>query len=512
MDNSRIYNAARVMVDANVDKGYGDKPAFIDGARSLTYGELQRDTNRIANMLTALGIERETRVALLMHDTVAYPAAFWGAIRAGIVPVCLNTLLTAEQYRYMLEDSRAQVLIVSAPLLEVVGPLLDDLPALKHVIVDGGEGERPRLAELMAEASDSFDTADTCPDETAFWLYSSGSTGAPKGVRHVHTSPQYIADTYGKNVLGIRHDDVCFSAAKIFFAYGLGASMALPMSVGATTVLLTGRPTPESVLETMHAHNPTLFFGVPTLYAAMLADANCTRENGSNALRLCISAGEALPEDIGHRWEERMNVPILDGIGSTEMLHVFLSNRPGDIRYGTSGREFDGYKLRLVDEDGQDVADGELGELLVSGDSAGDGYWNQRAKSRATFAGEWVHTGDKYTRDAEGYYHYCGRTDDMFKVSGRWTSPFEVEQALVAHAAVLEAAVVAHEEGDGLIKPKAFIILIDGQPPSEDLFQELKDHVKEAVGVWKYPRWIEVLDELPKTATGKIQRFKLRRC
>ena len=512
MNQIREYNAATVMVDANVEKGWGDKPAFIDADRTLTYAQLQRATCQVANMLTALGVGREARVAMLMHDTVAYPAVFWGAIRAGIVPVCLNTLLTAEQYRYMLVDSRAQVLIVSAPLLEVVGPLLDDLPAIGHVIVDGGDGAHPRLAELMAEASDTFETAPTHPDETAFWLYSSGSTGAPKGVRHVHTSPQYIADTYGRNVLGIRHDDVCFSAAKMFFAYGLGASMALPMSVGATTVLLAGRPTPASVLEMLSRHDPTLFFGVPTLYAAMLADEKCTRQSGSARLRLCVSAGEALPEDIGRRWEARMGVPILDGIGSTEMLHVFLSNRPDDIRYGTSGRAFEGYKLRLVDEEGRDVPDGELGELLVSGDSAGDGYWNQRAKSRATFQGEWVRTGDKYTRDSEGYYHYCGRTDDMFKVSGRWTSPFEVEQALVAHEAVLEAAVVAHHEGDGLIKPKAFVILVEGRAPSEDLFQELKDHVKEAVGVWKYPRWIEVLDELPKTATGKIQRFKLRRC
>ena len=512
-ESATSYNAATVMVDANVERGLGDKPAFIDPERSLTYRQLQAETCRAANVLADLGIGREARIALLMHDTVAWPAMFWGAIRAGIVPVCLNTLLTTDQYRYMLTDSRAQVLVVSAGLLEVVAPVLDELPALRHVIVDGGAtGDHPRLADLLAAAPDSFDTADTHPDETAFWLYSSGSTGAPKGVRHVHTSPQYVADTYGRNILGITPDDVCFSAAKLFFAYGLGASMALPMSVGATTLLMPERPTPESVRATLKAGNPTIFFGVPTLYAAMLADPDCLPENCSDRLRLCISAGEALPEDIGLKWESRMGVPILDGIGSTEMLHVFLSNRPGDIRYGTSGREFDGYRLRLVDEDGREVADGELGELLVSGDSAGDGYWNQRAKSRATFQGEWVRTGDKYIRDAEGYYHYCGRTDDMFKVSGRWLSPFEVEQALVAHDAVLEAAVVAHDAGDGLIKPKAFVILMQGVAADEALFEALRAHVKAEIGVWKYPRWLEAVDDLPKTATGKIQRFRLRQC
>lgn len=510
MTEVKRYNAAEVMVDRNIAAGFGGKPAFIDPTRSVSYGELQTATNQVANVLTGLGLGREARVALLHLDTVDYPAVFWGAIRAGIVPVCLNTLLTREQYRYMLDDSRARALIVSAPLLEVVEPLFAELGFLDHVVVSGDSGGRfPELAELMAKAGDAFDTAPTHPDETAFWLYSSGSTGAPKGVRHVHTSPAYVADTYGRNVLGIRHDDVCFSAAKLFFAYGLGASMAIPMSVGATTVLLPERPTPGSVMEMLHRFNPTLFFGVPTLYAAMLADPACVPENGSNQLRLCISAGEALPEDVGLSWQGRMGVGIVDGIGSTEMLHVFLSNRPDDIRYGTSGRAFDGYKLRLVDDEGNAVADGELGELLVSGGSAGDGYWNQRAKSRATFMGEWTRTGDKYYRDAEGYYHYCGRTDDMFKVSGRWVSPFEVEQAIVSHPSVIEAAVVAAEDDEGLIKPKAFVV-VNAPEAAEGLFDELKEHVKTAIGVWKYPRWVVAVDELPKTATGKIQRYKLR--
>lgn len=504
------YNAASVMVDRNVSRGFGDKVAFLDPERSLTYSALQQATNKVANMLTSLQIKRETRVALLMLDTVDYPCVFWGAVRAGVVPVCLNTLLPVDQYLYILGDCRAEVIVVSAPLLDVIAPLIGQLPFLQHVIVaEGQASEYLSLHTLMDEAADTFETARTCSDETAFWLYSSGSTGAPKGVRHVHTSPAYVADHYGNCVLGIRHDDICFSVAKLFFAYGFGASMAIPMSVGATTVLLPDRPTPQSVLSILKRFNPTLFFGVPTLYAALLADLACTPENSSNKLRLCISAGEALPEDVGKSWDKRMGVSILDGIGSTEMLHVFLSNRPDDIRYGTSGREFPGYKLRLIDDDGNDVANGELGELLVSGGSAGEGYWNQRAKSRATFAGEWTHTGDKYFRDDEGYYHYCGRTDDMFKVSGRWVSPFEVEQALSSHPEVIEAAVVAHADAEGLIKPKAFVIL-RSQHFACALREDLKVHVKNSIGVWKYPRWIEIVDELPKTATGKIQRFKLR--
>jgi len=510
MGTPREYNATQDMVDRNIDLGFGDKTAFVDPDRSLTYLELQTATNRVANLMADLQITRETRVAMLMFDTVDYPVMFWGAIRAGVIPVCLNTLLTTAQYDYILSDSRVEALFVAAPLLDVVAPLFDHLDALRHIVVVGGAQDTyPDFQALLDGAGDEYETARTCRDETAFWLYSSGSTGDPKGVRHVHTSPMYVAENYGKNILGIRHDDICFSAAKLFFAYGLGAGMAIPMSVGATTVLLPGQPSPASVLDVLHRNNPTLFFGVPTLYAAMLATPDCCPENSSDKLRQCISAGEALPEDIGMTWSNRMGVDILDGIGSTEMLHVFLSNRPDDIRYGTSGREIPGYRLRLVDEDGQEVGEDELGELLVSGGSAGDGYWNQRTKSRATFAGEWTHTGDKYTRDSEGYYHYCGRTDDMFKVSGRWVSPFEVEQALISHPAVLEAAVVAHEDEEGLVKPKAFIVL--NAPDQQDgLFGVLKDHVKTSVGPWKYPRWIEFVDDLPKTATGKIQRFKLR--
>lgn len=513
LQHPRQYNVTRDLIDGNITKGFGEKTAFIDPLRSLTYSQLQSQTKKFANVLNVLGIKRESRIAMLMFDTIDYPTVFFGAMRAGVIPVCLNTLLTPDQYRYMLSDSRVEALFVSAALLPVVAPILDALASLQHIIVVDGDadqvGENHDFTSLMADAGDEYGVVDTNPDETAFWLYSSGSTGEPKGTRHVHSSLSYVAEFYGKGILEIKHEDVVFAAAKLFFAYGLGAGLGIAMSVGATVILLPGRPTPGSILATLKKYNPTLFFGVPTLYAAMLADSECKPQNSSKKLRLCISAGEALPADIGQSWQQRMGVEVVDGIGSTEMLHIFLSNRPGEVRYGTSGQEFEGYRLRLIDENGGDVKTGEIGELLVAGGSTAEGYWNQREKSRNTFAGNWTHTGDKYYRDEDDYYHYCGRTDDMFKVSGRWVSPFEVEQALVSHPCVLEAAVVGEKDKDGLIKPKAFVVLNESTDEN-GLFDILKTHVKSEIGAWKYPRTIEFITELPKTATGKIQRYKLR--
>jgi 4-hydroxybenzoate-CoA ligase len=504
------YNAAADLLESNLKAGRGGKAAFIDPARTLTYGELDAEARRTANLMRSLGLRHEDRVIMIMLDTVEFPVVFLGAMLAGVVPIPLNTALTNETYAFMLADSRAKALFVSAPLVAALEPVLAKLPDLK-IVVSGSEasGNRVDFAKERAKQPDKFETVATHPDEPAFWLYSSGSTGTPKGAKHVHTSPMATAKLYAQGVLGIREDDMCLSAAKLFFAYGLGNALTFPMSVGATAVLNPERPTPALMFEYLKKHQPTLFFGVPTLYAAMLGDASLAKEEGSRKLRMCVSAGEALPEHIGRNWKARFGTDILDGVGSTELLHIFLSNAPDDVVYGTSGVAVPGYDLRLVDEKGVEVANGEVGELLVRAPSAAEGYWNQREKSRSTFEGAWTRTGDKYTRDASGRYTYCGRTDDMFKVSGQWVSPFEVESALISHPSILEAAVIAQDDSDGLTKPKAFIVLQAGADKS-GLEKALREHVQAKVGAWKYPRWIEIVESLPKTATGKIQRFKLR--
>jgi 4-hydroxybenzoate-CoA ligase len=370
--------------------------------------------------------------------------------------------------------------------------------------------ETLRVSDICARGSDDVFVAPTISDEVAFWLYTSGSTGEPKGVKHVHSSLMATARLMGQGVLGIGESDVVLSAAKLFFAYGLGNAMSFPMSVGATAILWPERPTPDAMFDLMQLRDPTIFYAVPSLYAALLAHPRIGRGAGSRRLRICVSAGEALPAHLGERWREVTGTEVLDGIGSTEMLQTFLSNQPGDVRYGSTGRPVSGYEVKIVDENGAELAEGEIGELVVRGPSAGEGYWNQRTKSRRTFAGEWTHTGDKYYRDPEGYYFYCGRADDMFKVSGMWVSPFDVEAALISHEAVLEAAVIPKEDSDGLIKPKAFVVLKNGHADDAALLRELKEHVKARAGTWKYPRWIEPRESLPRTATGKVQRYKLR--
>ena len=498
MEIPRNYNAAVDLIGRNLAPGRAAKVAYIDDAGSCTYAELAELVDRAANALRSLGIGREQRIAIAMLDSADWVAVFLGAIKAGIVPVALNTLLTAADYEYQLKDSDAQALFVSDPLLKNFNT------NLKHVI------PQSQLKDLLQKQKPTAEAAPTTRDDIAFWLYSSGSTGAPKGTVHLHSHLILTAELYARPVLGIRASDVVFSAAKLFFAYGLGNAMTFPLAVGATTVLMAERPTPDAVFNRLIEKKPTIFYGVPTLYAAMLASPNFP-DRKNLGLRVCTSAGEALPAEIGKRWTERTGTELLDGIGSTEMLHIFLSNYPGDVRPGTTGKPVPGYTLRLVDDGGNIVTKpGELGELQISGPTSAIMYWNQREKTKNTFQGPWTRSGDKYSMDEQGYFAYGGRSDDMLKVGGIYVSPVEVEAAIITHEAVLEAAVVGAEDESKLVKPKAYVVLKAGYVANEKLKAVLQQHVKDRLAPYKYPRWIEFLDELPKTATGKIQRFKLR--
>jgi len=501
----RDYNAAHDLLLRNDSRA--DKAAFVDAATgsTLTYGALTEQAHCFANALRARGYTPETRVMIAMLDTLEWPVVFLGCILAGVVPVAANTLLTTKDFEFMLRDSRARALFVSKPLLPAFEPLVGSVATLQAVFV-GGDDAANSVAALIRSGRPSQEVADTSCDDACFWLYSSGSTGTPKGTVHLHSHLIQTAELYGRAVLGIREDDLVYSAAKLFFAYGLGNSLTFPMSVGATTVLLPTRPTPADVFGVLKKYRPTIFYGVPTLYAALLAHPAAPGRSELN-LRVCASAGEALPADIGRRWTEAYGCEILDGIGSTEMLHIFLSNRPGQVRYGSTGQAVPGYELRIVGDDGQLCGVGEIGELQISGPSAALMYWNNRAKTKSTFAGEWTKSGDKYTMDADGYYTYGGRTDDMLKVGGIYVSPFEVEACLMTHASVLEAAVIGVADADELVKPKAYVVLKSGQQASAE---DLQAHVKGLLAPYKYPRWIEFVAELPKTATGKIQRFRLR--
>ena len=505
------FNFAAHLFERNRTRG--GRTAYIDDRGAMTYAELDERSRRFAAALTALGLRREERVLLLMHDTVDWPVAFLGALYAGIVPVAVNTLLTADDYAYMLAHSRAQAAIVSAPLLPVLqAAMARGDHEVGHLIVAGSESPIAGTHDFRALVEGHAPAqrpAATGPDDIGFWLYSSGSTGRPKGTVHTHGNPYWTVELYGKRVLGLREDDIVFSAAKLFFAYGLGNALTFPLAAGATIVLMAERPTPDAVFKRWLDHKPTVFYGAPTGYAGLLASPNLPRRD-EVALRLCSSAGEALPRDIGERFTAHFGCEIIDGIGSTEMLHIFVSNRPGDVRYGTTGKPVEGYAIELRGDDGRPVADGEVGDLYISGPSAALLYWCNRDKSCETFRGTWTKSGDKYVRDADGYYTYAGRSDDMLKVSGQYVSPFEVEGTLIQHADVLEAAVIGVPDANGLTRSKAYVVLKPGRDASERLAEELRGFVKERLAPHKYPRAIEFIAELPKTATGKIQRFRLR--
>ncbi len=494
------------------------KTAYLDDTRALTYGELAEQSRRFATGLARTGMHREERILLVMLDTVDLPIAFLGALYAGVVPVVVNTLLTADDYAYMITHSKAQLVITSGALMPTVQAALDKVaqsgPVPPCIVsqpiaaeADAGTTSYPTF-DALVDGPPSAVPADTAGDDIAFWLYSSGSTGKPKGTVHTHANLYWTAETYGRNVLGIREDDIAFSAAKLFFAYGLGNGLTFPLSVGATVVLMAERPTAEAVALRLRQHRPTIFYGVPTLYANLLASPHLPAR-ADVALRLCTSAGEALPREIGERFTAHFGAEILDGIGSTEMLHIFLSNRAGQVAYGTTGEPVPGYEVELRDEHGQCVPDGEIGDLYIRGPSAALMYWCNREKSRTTFLGDWLKSGDKYQRLPSGYYVYAGRSDDMLKVSGQYVSPIEVEMVLMQHDAVLEAGVVGRDD-NGLTKTQAFVVLKPGIAQTDAMATELKAFVKARLAPHKYPRELVFVDDLPKTATGKVQRFKLR--
>jgi len=499
------YNATDALLLPNVVDGRGQRIAVIDDAGAYTYAELNHRVNRFANLLRDRGLTHCQRVLLCLDDSINFPVCFLGAMRAGAIPVPLNTWLPTQDYKYIVADSEAQMVVVSATVAAAWKQLLDAAPPLDVLVSGDADAAHQSLDEALQKASSIQATAPTRRNEPAFWLYSSGTTGNPKGVIHRHGDLEFTARSYGRHVLGIHAEDVVFSAAKLFFAYGLGNSLTFPFSVGATAVLTAARPSASVVKDILRRHRPTLFCAVPTLYAMLLGDDELPIRD---RLRLCISAGEALPEVILQRWRDGVGIEILDGIGSTEMLHIFISNQAGDVCPGSSGRTVPGYQVRVVGDDGQELADETIGDLEVRGDSAASGYWNLPELSAATFHDGWVRTGDKYLRRPSGHLVHCGRRDDLLKVGGIYVSPMEVENILLAHPSVIEAAVVGAEDADRLIKPKAFVV--PRGEPSATLADDLIAYVRTQLADYKRPRWIEFVAELPKTATGKIQRYKLR--
>ena len=525
------FNAATYFIDRHLQEGRGEKIAIEAEAARLSYRQLHEGVNRFGNGLRQLDVRVEERVFLLLLDGPEFAISFFGAIKIGAVPVPVNTLLKPADYQYILNNARARVAVVSESLYPQIRAIArEQLRHLKHIIVVGSEPPEGtlRFSELIEQNSPDLEAEPTSKDDAAFWLYSSGSTGFPKACVHLQHDMVVCAERYAKAVLGMTGNDRCFSAAKLFFAYGLGNALYFPLAVGGTSILWPGPPKPQKIFEIIEHHRPTLFFSVPSNYASLLAFDPGKARVGTDApvrpversstspdfdlssIRYGVSAGEALPAALFHRFKERFGVEILDAIGSTEVLHMFIANRPGAVRPGSSGQIIDGYEARIVDEHDHPVKPGDIGNLLVKSDSTCSHYWNQHEKSKSTIAGHWIRTGDKYHQDADGYFWYAGRSDDMLKCSGVWVSPVEIEAVLIEHPAVQEAAVVGREDHDQLLKPAACVVLKDGAAGTPDLAHELQEFVVSRLPVFKRPRWVEFLDELPKTATGKVQRYKLR--
>ncbi len=510
LDLPDSYNVSEILFN-NLEAGRGDKVAIYCGDEKLSYGELAEMASSVGRGLQDLGLEPGARVLMLLLDAPAFPATFFGSIRAGYLPIPANTVLQPDDYSYFLQDSAAQAVVVDGSLYPQIEKITSNCPALKHIIVVEGEGAAGTLdwATWLASANTDLDPAQTNKDDPAFLLYSSGSTGFPKGVIHLQHDIPYTVETYAKQVLRIKEEDITFSASKAFHAYGLGNNVTFPYSVGASTVLFPGRPTPQAAFEHVERYHPTLFFAVPTLYAAMLA-TDVGNNMDFKTVRYCVSAAEALPPEVYRQWHARFNLEILDGIGSTEMLHIFMSNRPGQVKPGSSGVLVPGYDAKILDENGTSVEVGDSGDLFVKGGSAAPYYWNRPEKTKHTMRGDWLFTGDRYYQDKDGFFYYAGRSDDMLKVGGQWVSPIEVENTLLEHSAVLESAVVAARDEANLQRTKAFVVLHQGYRGSAELAKELQEFVKSRIAPYKYPRLVDFVEELPKTATGKIQRFRLR--
>jgi benzoate-CoA ligase len=509
----REFNAAAHFIDRHVQEKRTEKVAIECGEERVTYRQLWERVNRVGNALKKLGVRQEERIALLLLDTPEFGYCFFGSIKIGAVPVPINTMLKPAEYQYILNDSRARLAIVSDSLYPQIQAIAkENLRYLETIIIAGAPIDgRLELRQLLAQSSAELRPAPTCSDDPAFWLYSSGSTGFPKGCIHLQHDMVSCSELYAKATLGVTENDRCFSVAKLFFAYGLGNGLYFSLALGATSILWPGSPSPPNIYGVIEQFKPTLFFSVPSNYSSLLAYA---RPEGADfdlsSVRYAISAGEALPAALYHRFKERFGVEILDAIGSTEALHMFIANPPGAVRPGSSGKIIPGYEARIVDENGQPVPDNQVGNLLIKGDAVCAGYWNQHERTKETFQGHWLRTGDQYYRDPDGYFWFVGRSDDMLKVKGMWVSPAEVESALLDHPSVQEAAVIGYIDNNRLIKPAAYVVLKNGTPSGPELAEELKQLVSSRLAPHKCPQKIEFIAQLPKTATGKIQRYKLR--
>jgi len=506
MDLSPRFNFGAELIERNLRAGRGGAPAIWSGGKTLSYGDLAALTDRTAAALLRAGVQPEQRVLFVLPDSPELAALYLGAMKIGAVAVPCNPLLRPADYAYFLEESRARTLITSCACLERVEPGLKG-GALQRVLVVGESGERSFERWVSETPEQRVETAPTTRDEPAFWLWTSGSTGRPKAAVHAHQDWPHCCELYGRAVLDLQPKDRCFSASKLFHAYGLGNALAFPFWVGASSVLMPDRPTPDLIYRGIHQARPTVFFGVPTLYAAMLAQKDVPHDLSS--LRLCVSAGEPLPGELFSRWKARFGSEILDGIGSTEVLHIYISPRRGGAKPDSTGVAVDGYEVRIIDENGADVRPGETGDLIVRGPSTAIQYFNRRDQTRAKMRGEWFFSGDKFRRTPDGEYHYVGRSDDMFKAGGEWVSPTDVEAALVSHAAVLEAAVTPRDDG-GLLRPQAHVVLGQGHQGTSELAEELRQHVRARCAGYMVPKLVHFVQELPKTATGKIQRYLLR--